>query len=364
MESIVNAAMQHGRLEKISFDEFEDTERLKIVVLGTGGGGNNTINRLQHIGIEGAELIASNTDKQDLQKIEGNVTKILIGAKLMRGLGAGGFPELGEKAAEASRHELADLLSNTHLLFITAGMGGGTGTGSAPIIAEIARDQGAIVVAIVTFPFSLERTRLNVARAGIGRLRKVADTVIVIDNNKLVQYVPNLPIDRAFSVADEVVARAVKGITETIMEPSLINLDFADIKSVLGGGQVAVISVGDGEGPDKVERAAENTMAQPLLEVSYEDATGALIHITGGEEMTLGEANRVGELITKELSPDASVTWGARVDPALKDKMQVIAILTGVKSPNILSTCVDGRRTGAFVYTEEFHRWSRGIPEV
>jgi len=364
MDSIVNAAIQHGKLEKRSFDEFDSADRLKIVVLGTGGGGNNTINRLHHIGIEGAELIAANTDKQDLQKLEGNITKILIGAKMMRGLGCGGFPELGEKAADASRHELADLLSNTHLLFLTVGMGGGTGTGSAPVIAEIARDQGAIVVAIVTFPFSLERTRLNVARAGIDRLRKVADTVIVIDNNKLVQYVPNLPIDKAFSVADEVVARAVKGITETIMEPSLINLDFADIKSVLGGGKVAVISVGDGEGPDKVERAAENTLAQPLLDVSYEQATGALIHITGGEEMTLGEANRVGELITKELWSDASVTWGARVDPALKDKIQVIAILTGVNSPNILATGADSRRSGAFVYTEEFHRWARGIPDI
>jgi len=179
MDSIVNAAIQHGRLERRIDDEFEGVDHLKIVVL------------------------------------------IMIGAKLMRGLGAGGFPELGEKAAEASRHELADLLANTHLLFLTAGMGGGTGTGSLPVIAEIAKEEGAIVVAIVTFPFELERARLDKARSGIEKLRKVADTVIIIDNNKLVEYVPNLPLDKAFSVADEVVARAVKGITETIMEPSL-----------------------------------------------------------------------------------------------------------------------------------------------
>jgi len=362
MDSIVNAAIQHGRLERRIDDEFEGVDYLKLVVLGSGGAGNNTVNRLQHIGIDGAELIASNTDKQDLKKLDGNITKIMIGAKLMRGLGAGGFPELGEKAAEASRHELADLLANTHLLFLTAGMGGGTGTGSLPVIAEIAKEEGAIVVSIVTFPFELERARLDKARSGIEKLRKVADTVIIIDNNKLVEYVPNLPLDKAFSVADEVVARAVKGITETIMEPSLVNLDFADIKAVLDRGEVAVISVGDGEGPDRVEKAVESTLQQPLLDVDYSDASGALIHITGGEDMTLGEANRVGELITRELKPEATVTWGARVNPNLHDKIEVIAIITGVKSPNILGS----RKAtgGAVLYTEEFHNWARGINEV
>jgi cell division protein FtsZ len=362
MDSIVNAAIQHGRLERRVYDEFEGVDHLKIVVLGSGGGGNNTVNRLQHIGIEGAELIASNTDKQDLKKLDGNITKIMIGAKLMRGLGAGGFPELGEKAAEASRHELADLLANTHLLFLTAGMGGGTGTGSLPVIAEIAKEEGAIVVSIVTFPFGLERARLDKARSGIEKLRKVADTVIIIDNNKLVEYVPNLPLDKAFTVADEVVARAVKGITETIMEPSLVNLDFADIKAVLDRGEVAVISVGDGDGPDRVEKAVENTLKQPLLDVDYKDASGALIHITGGEDMTLGEANRVGELITRELRPDATVTWGARVNPALHDKIEVIAVITGVKSPNILGS--KKASDEAFVYTEEFHNWTGGINEI
>ncbi len=365
MDSIVSAALQHGKLERRDFDEFEGVERPKIVVLGSGGAGNNTINRLEHIGIDGAELIASNTDKQDLKKISGDITRILIGAKLMGGLGAGGFPELGEKAAEASRHELGDLLAKTHLLFLTAGMGGGTGTGSAPVIAEIAKDQGAIVVAIVTFPFKLERSRLDKARMGIEKLKKVADTVIIIDNNKLVQYVPNLPIDKAFSVADEVVARAVKGITETIMEPSLVNLDFADIKAVLNNGAVAVISVGEGEGPDRVERAARNTLQQPLLEVDYSDATGALIHITGGEDMTLGEANAIGELITGELKPDASVTWGARIDPKIREKIEVIAVITGVKSPHIIGDeRINESTAGAFLYTEEFYKWDKGLREV
>ncbi|HDN83640.1 MAG TPA: cell division protein FtsZ [Candidatus Altiarchaeales archaeon] len=363
MDSIVSAAIQHGKLEKRFFDEEFDTEKLRIVVLGTGGAGNNTINRLQSIGIEGAELIAVNTDRQDLMKISGNVTKVLIGPKVTRGLGAGGFPEIGEKAAEASRHELQDLLANTHLLFLTAGMGGGTGTGSAPVIAEIARDLGAIVVAIVTFPFALERSRLDKARAGIEKLRKVADTVIIIDNNKLVEYVPNLPIDKAFSVADEVVARAVKGITETIMEPSLINLDFADIKAVLNSGDVALISVGEGEGPDRVELAVNNTLKQPLLDVDYKGATGALIHITGGEDLTLGEANAVGQMITAELNPDATVTWGARIDPKIRERIEVIAIITGVNSPNILGRRLKPRDSALF-YTEDFYEWSKDIDEI
>jgi len=278
----------------------------------------------------------------------------------MRGLGAGGFPELGAKAAESSHHELSDILANTHLLFLCAGMGGGTGTGSAPIIAEIAKEAGAIVIACVTFPFALERARLDKARDGIDKLRKVADTVVVIDNNKLVEYVPNLPLDKAFSVADEIVARAVKGITETIMEPSLVNLDFADIKSVMGGGRVAVISVGDGDGPDRIDRAVKNTLEHPLLDVDYKGATGALIHITGGEDMTLGEANQVGEKITEQLDPQAAITWGARVNPDLKDKLEVIAIITGVKSPNILgaeSSAATALEGSPSFYSKEIEDW-------
>ncbi|MFH1055501.1 MAG: cell division protein FtsZ [Candidatus Altiarchaeota archaeon] len=323
-------------MEKRLYDEFSEAEHLRIVVCGVGGGGGNTVNRLSRIGVEGADLIAANTDKQDLQKLNDSITKVLIGGKLMRGLGAGGFPELGAKAAESSRHELSDVLAGTHLLFVTAGMGGGTGTGAASVVAEVGKEAGAIVVAIVTFPFKLERARQDKAREGIEKLRKTADTVVVVDNNKLVEYVPNLPIDKAFSVADEVVARAVKGITETIMEPSLINIDFADIRTVMAGGSVAVISVGEGEGPDKCSDAARNTLAHPLLDVDYKGATGALIHITGGPEMTLGDANRIGEMITQEFDPKSSVIWGARVNPNMRDRVEVILIATGVKSPNIL----------------------------
>jgi cell division protein FtsZ len=335
-------------------NDFEDAGQLRIVVFGAGGGGGNTVNRLSRIGITGAELAAANTDAQDLRKLEPNITKILVGTKLTKGLGAGGFPEIGMKAAEESRNDLANYLEGTHLMFLCAGMGGGTGTGAASVIADVAKEAGAIVVAIVTFPFKLERARLEKAREGIDRLRRAADTVIVIDNNKLVQYVPNLPIDRAFLVADEIVARAVKGITETIKAPSLINLDFADIKSVLGGGRVSVISVGDGEGPDRVELGVRNTLDHPLLDVDYKGAKGALIHITGGPDMTIGDANRIGELITKEFDPAANVMWGARIDPQLENRVEIINIATGVKSQHVMGSGRD-RLDDAYVYTPEIY---------
>ncbi|MFH1404236.1 MAG: cell division protein FtsZ [Candidatus Altiarchaeota archaeon] len=329
-----------------SEDYYEDASRLKIVVVGAGGGGGNTVNRLCRIGVSGAELIACNTDAQDLKKLDERITKVLIGAKMTRGLGAGGFPEIGMKSAEASRSEIVNLLEGSHLVFLTAGMGGGTGTGSSAVIAEAAKEVGAIVVGIVTFPFKLERSRLIKAKEGIQRLRKVADTVVVIDNNKLVEYVPNLPIDKAFLVADEIVSRAVKGITETIKEPSLVNLDFADIKAVLGGGNVSVISVGDGEGPDKVEVAVRNTLDHPLLDVDYRGAKGALIHITGGPDMTIGEANAVGERLTSQFDDSANVMWGARLNPNIEDRLEVISIVTGVKSPNIIGHGGNGKLFG------------------
>ncbi len=352
MKALVDDALQ--RSENVGTEEFDDSNKIRIAVMGAGGGGGNTVNRLCRIGITGAELLACNTDAQDLKKLDPRITKVLIGAKLTRGLGAGGFPEIGMKSAESSRNELVNLLEGTHLLFLCAGMGGGTGTGAVPVIAEVGKEVGAIVVAIVTFPFKLERARLEKAREGIDRLRRAADTVIVIDNNKLVEYVPNLAIDKAFLVADEIVARAVKGITETIKAPSLINLDFADIKAVLGGGKISVISVGDGEGPDKVEMSVKNTLGHPLLDIDYKGAKGALIHITGGEDLSIGDANKIGELITKEFDPAANVMWGARIDPRLEDRVEIITIATGVKSQHIMGSGRD-RIDEPYVYTQEIY---------
>lgn len=311
-------------------------ETPRIVVGGVGGGGCNTINRLARIGVRGAELIAFNTDKRHLGIINEAAKRVLLGAQLTKGLGAGGYPDIGMKSAEASRPELESLLSGTDLLFIAAGMGGGTGTGAAPVIAEIAGKQGALVVSMVTYPFALERNRLKTAEEGLENLRKNSDTVVVIDNNRLVALVPNLPIEQAFTVADEITARAVRGITETITTSSLINLDFADVRAVMKGGGVAMIAVGEAKGMNRVADLAKNTLNQRLLDVDYTGARGLLIHLTGGPDMTLGEANEIGELLSQNVDPKANVIWGARMDPAYEGKIEAIAIFTGIKSPYIV----------------------------
>ncbi|MBI4053073.1 MAG: cell division protein FtsZ [Candidatus Diapherotrites archaeon] len=307
------------------------------MVIGCGGAGCNTVNRLATMGISGAQLVAINTDKQHLALVSDELTKILIGKSVTRGLGAGGYPEIGSKAAEVSRGALEEVLSGVDLLFVCAGMGGGTGTGSAPIVSEIAKEQGAIVIAMVTYPFALEKARLIKAEEGIDALRGVTDTVVVIDNNRLVELVPNLPIQDAFKVADEVIARTVRGITETITQPSLINLDYADVRSVMSNKGLSVIAVGESKSVNKVGEVVEDTLKNALLDVDITGATGALIHITGGPELTLGDANAVGELLTERIDPNATVIWGARVDPTFENKMEVITVFTGVHSPYIKS---------------------------
>lgn len=324
----------------------DDFGNANIIVVGCGGAGNNTVHRLMEIGIEGAETIALNTDKQHLEHINAD-KKILIGSTLTRGLGAGGYPEIGKKSAELARNVLEDVLKNADLVFVTAGMGGGTGTGSAPIVAEIAKENGAVVIGMVTYPFKIERARLKKADEGLARLTESCDTVIVIDNNRLVEFVPNLPINEAFKVADEIIAQAVKGITETISKKSLINIDYADVRSVMTNGGVAMIGVGEVDNEtkgDRVEKVVKDTLKCPLLDVEYGGATGALIHITGGPDLTLGEANRIGEGITENMDASANVIWGARIDPTMEGCIRVMAIITGVKSANILGSGETPRR--------------------
>ncbi|MFH1663587.1 MAG: cell division protein FtsZ [archaeon] len=315
----------------------KDTEFLapRIMVIGTGGAGCNTVNRVANMHVSGAQLVAVNTDKQHLSIINDELTKILIGKSVTRGLGAGGYPEIGAKAAEVSRKALEEVLNEIDLLFISAGMGGGTGTGSAPIIAEIAKAQGAIVISIVTYPFALEKARLIKAEEGLDKLTAVSDSVIIIDNNRLVELVPNLPIQDAFKVADEVTARTVRGITETITQPSLINLDFADVRSVMENRGLSVIAVGEAKSNNRVNEVVEETLKNSLLDVDISGATGCLIHITGGPELTLGEANAVGEQLTESIDPKASVIWGARIDPTFSNKIEVISIFTGISSKDI-----------------------------
>ncbi len=349
MESIVQEAMKYNAAEKEKTnteDDFEDFGSPSIVIVGCGGAGNNTINRLYNISVEGAMTIAINTDKQHLDMIQAE-KKILIGKSLTRGLGAGGFPEVGRKAAELARGTLEEVLKDADLVFVTAGMGGGTGTGSAPVVAQIAKEQGAIVVGMVSSPFRVERARMIKAEEGIEELRQSADSVIVLDNNRLLEYVPNLPIEQAFSVMDQLISETVKGISETITQPSLINLDYADVRAIMNCGGVAVMLVGEAKSQDKADNVVRAALNHPLLDVDYRGATGALVHITGGPDMTLKEADEIAEALTYELDPHANVIWGARVKKDYEGKVRVMAIMTGIQSAQILGKN-EGRRVPAF----------------
>ncbi len=335
MKSLIDSAREHSRTDR-PLGPTLDMGQARIVVVGCGGAGNNTVKRLMTIGVQGAECIAINTDRQHLAVTTAH-RKLLIGEKITRGLGAGGYPHVGQAAAEESAQQLSELLRDADLVFIAAGMGGGTGTGSAPIVAEIAKRNDAIVVGVVTMPFTLERARIDKAKAGLSRLQEFADTVVVIDNQKLMELVPDLPLEEAFGVADEVLAAMTKGITETITMPSLINLDYADVRSIICNGGVALVGLGEATGGERAEDAIKNALNSPLLEVEWKGATGALIHITGGPDMSLAEANGVGEKISEKMSTDANVIWGARVDPRLTGSVRVMLILTGVKSPQLLA---------------------------
>jgi cell division protein FtsZ len=304
---------------------------VKVVVAGVGGGGCNTVKRLMNYGLSGASLVAINTDRIHLNTVAAPAHRVLIGANITKGLGAGGFPETALKAAESSRDLIREELKDSDIVFLCAGMGGGTGTGASPVVADIAKHEGAIVVGMVTFPFKIERARLEKAFRGLEELRKACDTLVVIDNNRLLDFVPNLPIEQAFLVADEVTARAVKGISETLLHPSMINLDFADLRTVMSGGGVSMIAVGEGKGINKVDDVVKNTLDHRLLDVDPKGARGVLLHLTGGPDMTLGDANKIGEKLTAEVDPNADVIWGARMDPTYSEKIEAIAIFTGLK---------------------------------
>ncbi|MFH0835685.1 MAG: cell division protein FtsZ [Candidatus Micrarchaeota archaeon] len=335
MESIINSAVNSSRNTEQVHGR-DDFEEIKIAVIGVGGSGNNTVNRLQRLNVKGADLIGVNTDRQHLSILDPAIKKVLIGKSITKGLGAGGYPEVGQKCAEVDRETLTALLSGAHLVFVCAGMGGGTGTGAAPVISEIAKEQGAIVVAMVTYPFALERARVQKADAGLDRLREVADSVIILDNNRLVQIVPNLPMNQAFMVADEILAKAIGGLVFTITQPSLVNIDFADVRAIMGHGDVGMIAVGSGKGPGKVEDAVQSVLKNRLLDVDFAGAKGAIIHIAGGADLTLGDAIAAGEAITEQMDPNASVKWGARLIPDYDGKLEITAIVTGVHSPHIV----------------------------
>lgn len=312
-----------------------DSSHCRIVVIGVGGAGNNTVTRLMDNSAAGAECIAVNTDALHLRASKAQ-DRILIGEKLTKGLGVGGDPELGRAAVEESRERIEELLTDADIVFVTAGLGGGTGTGAAPVIAEIGRRKGAITVGVVTMPFRIEKGRIEYAAHALAEMRRQCDTVVVIDNNKLMQLVPQLPINEAFRVADQVLANMIKGIVETISAPSLINLDFADFKTIVRRGEVAVVGVGESDAPNRAEEAVRNALKSPLLDIDYVGAKGALIHVTGDDHMTIEEANRVGEIVTEMMDDKSLVIWGARVNPELDGMLKVTLVMTGVKSPHLL----------------------------
>jgi len=337
MESFITNAIENKAEEesRMKFDEDEMFGTPRIVIVGCGGAGGNTITRLNKLGVKGAETIAINTDKQALDLVEAD-QKLLIGKNITRGLGAGGFPDVAERGARESSREIEEMIKGADLVFITAGMGGGTGTGTAPVVAEIAKKHNAVVTCMVSTPFNVERARLIKADEGLDKLRIKADSTVVLDNNRLLEFVPNLPINQAFSVMDQLIAETVKGISETITVPSLINLDYADMKTIMDSGGLSVMLWGESEEDAGVESIVKEALNHPLLNVDYTGANGALVHITGGPNMSLKYVQDVAKKLTEDLDCYANVILGARVLPEFEGKCRVMAIMTGVQSPNLL----------------------------
>ena len=333
MDFLVKNALENMGGEE-ALDQYE-VGQARMVVVGCGGAGQNMIDWLYTKGVNGAEIVAVNTDLQDL-KLKQADKKILVGKEVTRGLGAGGNPQKGAEAAQESSQEIKESMQGADMVFVCAGMGGGTGTGTAPAVAKIAKDMGAIVIGVVTMPFSIERARIDKAEFGLRKLRSVCDTVVVIDNNRLVKIAGQLPVKQAFAVANELVSVMIKGIVEIISTPSLVNLDFADVKAIMSAGGVATVGIGASDTNRRVEEAVSEALENPLLDIDYAGATGALIHITGGEDMILEEIDRAGQLITQSLHQDANVIWGARVDESHNKRVTIMSIMTGVSSPQIL----------------------------
>ena len=308
----------------------------KIKVVGVGGGGNNSLSRMREIGIKGGELIAVNTDAQDLLYANAD-QKILIGRELTQGLGAGSNPKTGEEAAKESESEIKKKLANSDMIFITCGLGGGTGTGAAPVIASIAKKQGALAIGIVTLPFTIEgKKRIENAMDGLERLEAVVDTLIVIPNDKLLELAPELPLHTAFKIADEILTNAVKGITELVTTSGLVNLDFADIKAVMVDGGVSLIGMGESDSANRAIEAVEKAIQNPLLDVDISNATGSLVNIIGGPDMSLEECKSIIETVGNQLSPDAKLIWVAQISADMEKSIRVLLIVTGVKSAQIL----------------------------
>lgn len=343
IDEALGRAEAEGRVQSSSMIQSDEElvavlEELTTVirVIGCGGGGSNTIDRLAEYGIQGAELYAINTDAQHLLHINAD-RRFLIGRRTTRGLGAGSLPAIGEEAAQENIDEIKAAVDGADMVFVTCGLGGGTGTGASPVVAEAAKEAGALTIAIVTIPFSAEGAiRMANAEAGLKRLREVSDTVIVVPNDKLLDVVPNLPLQAAFKVADEVLMRSVKGITELITRPGLINLDFADVRTVMTNGGVAMIGMGEAEGEEKARDSVMKALRSPLLDVDVSGATSALVNVVGGPDMTITDAETVVDEVYQKINPEARIIWGAQIDPNLEHTLRTMLVVTGVSSPQIL----------------------------
>ena len=310
--------------------EMEMEQFAQIKVIGVGGGGSNAVNRMIEAGLRGVEFIAVNTDAQALY-LSRSEHKLQIGEKLTKGLGAGANPEIGLQAAEESREEIKEALKGADMVFVTAGMGGGTGTGAAPVIAEISRELGALTVGVVTKPFTFEgRRRQQAAERGINALKEKVDTLIVIPNDRLLQVVDKrTPILEAFRIADDVLRQGVQGISDLIAVPGLINLDFADVKTIMKETGAALMGIGVGSGDNRTMEAAKAAIASPLLETSIDGARGVLLNITGGSSLGLFEVNEAADVVAEAADPDANIIFGAVIDDSLGDEVRVTVIATG-----------------------------------
>jgi len=315
-------------LRDIGEDIEAELAPLKIHVIGCGGGGCNSVNRLMELGIRGVETVAINTDKCHLQTINAH-RRLLIGAGLTRGLGAGGLPDVGEACMENALEPLNLILQDSDLTFITVGMGGGTGTGVAPVVAKQAKRHGAVVISLATTPFEFERGgRMDAAVQGIRKLDQYSDMMLLLDNNRLLDMVGNLPMSQGLSVMDQLISEVIKGLVEAITLPSLVNLDYADLRTIIRHRGVSTILYGESSDP---EGAVQDALSNPLLEVDYEGATGALIHVTGGPNLSTKKVTKVLNGISEQLDPRAQVIFGARVDPNFRDMIRVMAVITGIR---------------------------------
>jgi cell division protein FtsZ len=313
---------------------------VSIKIIGCGGGGSNTVNRCVEAGISGAQLCAINTDAKHLLAIHAP-KKILIGKNITRGLGAGAIPQVGEAAAKENERDIRDFLEGANIVFVTAGMGGGTGTGSAHYAARLAKEQKALTIGVVTLPFKAEgEVRMENALDGLDRLRRLCDTTIVIPNDRLLALVPKLPVDAAFKVADEVLMQTIRGLTEIITKPGLVNLDYSDIMTVMNEGGVAFVGIGESEESDpedRIEAAIEEALNSPLLgEINLSAAKGALIRVVGGPDMTVSEAQKAAEVVTGRIAKHARIIWGCSIDPSLESTVKILLIVTGAKSDTMM----------------------------